>query len=439
MAVIHRGGSPHLKQNSLHFPDALDYHHRLGSLAVDRRIGCVIHSSDGTSSRIAEGAAREAVWSRRAASFFSCPALLRAPRELKGTLVNLNKLWLVFAVAIAVPAQAGILNGDGIGAYGDSMSMQYSFWLPLGSQFGYSEFYNGTQLNWVDHLVQSGYNLGPATVADGRTYNGYDVAIAGATSADLAGQTETLQNSVVSGAAKLVVINMGANDFDDGAYSKIYTSAANHAYQPLNDPAVQTFMNTLVGNIASAITLTLAENASTHMILTTVPDMGITPSFKSQDPNAAQRAVVTQVIQAVDNQILSLGAQYHLPVVDLMKLGNLATNPPKIAGNQLIDAGGTSGKDIFLNDNFHPGTVVQGFLANAYLQADHVAYGDAIAPISDQTIVGRAGLTPAGSPSYFDVTPYVIFTPEPSSLALAAIAALACLAAATHKPRSRNG
>ncbi|HEY1599379.1 MAG TPA: hypothetical protein VGG64_07240 [Pirellulales bacterium] len=70
--------------------------------------------------------------------------------------MNVNKTCLLAMLAIASSAHGGLLQGEGIGVYGDSMSMQYSFWLPLAPQIGYNVFYNGTQLNWVDLLNQSG-------------------------------------------------------------------------------------------------------------------------------------------------------------------------------------------------------------------------------------------------------------------------------------------
>jgi hypothetical protein len=92
---------------------------------------------------------------------------------------------------------------------------------------------------------------------------------------------------------------------------------------------------------------------------------------------------------------------------------------------------------MFLSDGFHPGTVVNGLLANAILMANHIAYNDPVTYVSDQTIVTRAGVAipPANQPtSYYDVRPFVIFNaPEPSSLTLAGAAVVLSLAAAARK------
>ena len=144
-----------------------------------------------------------------------------------------NKLLFLCLLAVTSSTQGGLLTGDGIGVYGDSMSMQYSFWLPLAPQFNYNVFYNGTQYNWVDLLSQNGYNFGPTA---SYTYNGstyqyksYDAAVSGEKSIDLPSQVSTLTNDVTAGNIKLVVEMIGANDVNSPEYSTVYNAAANHS------------------------------------------------------------------------------------------------------------------------------------------------------------------------------------------------------------------
>lgn len=165
------------------------------------------------------------------------------------------------------------------------------------------------------------------------------------------------------------------------------------------------------------------------MILATIPDPTLTPSEKASYPIAAQHAMVDTVIQMVNAQIISLAAAHHFPVIDLFRLGNATPSLTSFAGVTMINAGGNSGNDLYLSDSFHPGTVVQGIIANAVLQADHVAYGDSVTSIPDQQIAKWAGLTPNKLNTFFNVNPYVIYTvPEPSTLILAALGGLALLA-----------
>jgi lysophospholipase L1-like esterase len=369
----------------------------------------------------------------------------------KGTLVNLKSI-AVFALALfflcAAPLRAGLLTGDGIGAYGDSLSWQYSLWVPLASGFGYPLYSDGHQLNWVDQLVMSNYNFGPLTdfTGNGNYYNSNDVALGGAVSSDLPGQVSALQPALASNAVKLTVLGIGGNNFTvgvGGEYGTIYSSAASASYNPLTDPAVQTFVNNLVGDITSAVNATLAINPNEHMILMTVPDLGFTPSYRSSYPVASRRADVTSVVNEVNQRILSLAAQHHMPVVDLNALGQLSLTPPKLAGIQMLTGSGSgvnSGNRMYLSDGFHPGTVANGLLANAILTADQIGYGDTVNLISDQTIVTRAGLRPTvAGPTYYDVSHYVIYNPvpEPSTIVLAAAGAVGVAVAGMRRQRRR--
>jgi lysophospholipase L1-like esterase len=362
----------------------------------------------------------------------------------KGTLVNLRTTCtaslisaLFCALLFVLPAKAGVLTGDGIGAYGDSLTMQYSSWVPKSTGWGYPLFSNGKQLNWVDHLKSSGYNFGTntSTVLYGTTVNyaRYDAAVAGAASADLASQVTTLQPYIAAHNVKLTVLGIGGNDFTLNGYDTIYNKAADPLFNPLTDPATQTFMDTIVNRITAAVNSTLATDPSQHMILMTVPDLGSMPLVINSHAEASQRADVTAVVSAINQRIINLANSHHMPVVNLQPLTNLLQFPPTVAGVTLLPAGGQGGQNMFLSDGFHPGTVINGLLANAILLANHVAYNDPVTYVSDQTIVTRAGLTPSGpSPTFYNVAPFVIFNPvpEPSSIALAGIAVGISLVAA---------
>lgn len=347
---------------------------------------------------------------------------------------------LFCALLSALPAKAGLLNGDGIGVYGDSLSMQYSSWLPVAGPIGYPLTYDGAQSNWVDHLKSSGYNFGPNTkgtlYGQPVTFARYDRAVAGAASADLASQVTNLKADITSQNVKLTVLGIGGNDFTLGGYGTIYDKAANPLFNPLTDTATKTFMNTIVNRITAGVNSTLTSDPNQHMILMTIPDLGSMPAFADAFPIASQRADVTQVVTAINQRIIALAASHHMPVVNLQPLTDIVQNPPTIAGVTLLPTGGDSGQNMFLSDSFHPGTIINGILANAILYANKIAYNDPVTYISDQTIVTRAGLTPtSGGPTYYNVAPYVIFTPvpEPSSLALAGIAVAISVGAAVRR------
>jgi hypothetical protein len=344
-------------------------------------------------------------------------------------------LLLLCALSLADVARGAPLSGQSIGAYGDSMTMQYSLWVPLGTQLGYTIFSNGTQFNWVDQLVKAGYNFGPIAPfplpqANGATYSTYDAGIVGAKSADVDGtEVGFLQPSIPATGLHVLVDIIGSNDFNSTVTSTIYNDAASKSYNPQTDPTTIAYVQGVYDNIVAGITDTLAENPNQKMILATIPDPSLTPSEKASYPNAAQHAAITEVIQSLNAQIISLAASYHFPVVDLFGIEKLTSSLTSFGGVAMINAGGTSGNDLFLSDGFHPGTVLQGIIANTVLQADHVAYGDSVTPISEQQTATWAGLTPNKSTTIFNVSPYVIYTvPEPSTRVLGGFAAIGLMA-----------
>jgi lysophospholipase L1-like esterase len=334
-------------------------------------------------------------------------------------------------------ARAGVLDGDGIGAYGDSMTMQYSQWVPAAAIYGLNVVSNGTQFNWVDHLVMSGYNFGPTGQVLGYPYNVYNAGVAGFNSPTLGFQVTRIQPYLATAEIKTVVINMGANDFgNDGYYDHFYAQTANPSYNPLNDPEAAEVIGIILTNIEGAMQATLSHNPNARFVLHTVPDLGVTPDYIADQPNASRRARVATVFDALNQQIVELAAQYGSPVVDLNAMAGMLSGGGSVAGIPMLYSGGTTGNHAFLSDGFHPGTVMQGFIANAILEAHHIAWGDPIDLISDQTIATRAGLTPQGTgPTYQDMSQFVIFVPEPSSVVLAAVGVAALLATTGYRRR----
>jgi hypothetical protein len=356
------------------------------------------------------------------------------------------RLWYLLSLSCALGwvnvVLGAPLSEQSIGAYGDSMTMQYSLWVPLATANGYTLYSNGTQFNWADQLVKAGYNLGPvapfpSSLFNGATYNSYDAGIVGAQSSDVVNtEVGLLQPVVATGDLHVLVDIIGANDFNGTASKTIYNDAANKSYNPLTDPTTVAYANNVYNTVAAGVTATLAENPNQKMILATIPDPTQTPSEKGSYSKVAQHAAVAKVIQSVNAQIISLAAAHHFPVIDMYAIGNLAPSLTTFAGVNMLNAGGTSGNDLFLSDSFHPGNVLQGIIANTVLQADHVAYGDSVNPISDQQIATWAGLTPNAPTSYFNVNPFVIYAaPEPSTLALAGLGTIGGLLVAYARRR----
>ena len=134
------------------------------------------------------------------------------------------------------------------------------------------------------------------------------------------------------------------------------------------------------------------------MILSTVPDVGVTPEFISQYPNATQRAAVTKEIQSLNQQIIALAKLHGFPVIDMYAVAERSLSSLTVGGVKMSDTGGDGGKNEYLSDGFHPSTVIQGLMANGILMADHLAYHDPVTYLTDQYILGEAGVSHSNTP-----------------------------------------
>ncbi len=95
----------------------------------------------------------------------------------------------------------------------------------------------------------------------------------------------------------------------------------------------------------------------------------------------------------------------------------LSPDPLIVGGVEIIKAQPTSPSPyhFFLPDGAHAGTVVQGLIANTFIEAMNRGYGTSFTPLSDQEILANAGISdpnPGGAPTYYDVTRFVF--PETS-------------------------
>jgi lysophospholipase L1-like esterase len=226
-------------------------------------------------------------------------------------------------------------------------------------------------------------------------------AFAGATTNSLfhseagqAAQVPPVAKLVSQHAVDAVVIIIGSNDILQDV--------------PLlaTDPAkfVSTFVTTVVTNVETAI-LTIAAAGHTKEVLGNVPDATVTPAFQQFVPPAAI-PVVQQAIQLADQQIDAFAAAHEIPVADLYSLSHLLNSPLKL--------GGVTVTNLYAPDFFHPGTVGQGLLANTVLAALHQGYdvNTHKLRLTDQQILDEAHIAHAPGKTYFDVSPFVLFTEE---------------------------
>jgi lysophospholipase L1-like esterase len=304
--------------------------------------------------------------------------------------------------ALGVEARSAIVQ---LGIMGDSLS------------FGDGSDY-GQNPNWHTQLENGG------RVAIGPTAN---QAADGATTADLATQSQPILALVQAQQLDYSVIEMGSND----ATSMAIDLVLNHIPIPAD------FSATVAQRVTSSMAALAAADPSHHLhqVVANIPDIVQTPALQSaivflgvsqQDVNA-----IRQTILDTNALIEAQALQNGIPVLDLFKLiDEVGTQPLTLAGVT------TAVADLFPDDGFHPSSLIHGLTADMFIDAADRGYGATLDPLSDQEIVSNAGLVPLiAGPTFFDVSPYVI-VPEPSSAALTLLAVLLMWRMAARRPSS---
>jgi lysophospholipase L1-like esterase len=295
---------------------------------------------------------------------------------------------------------------DGIGVLGDSYSDEYQFYAPDRS----------TARNWVEQLAEdSNARFGDFSLIDpaGPRNAGceYNWALSGATSSDLitAGQALGAAAEAATGHIDLVTIFIGGNDFRD-VFGVLATQGPAAAQAALMSavPTVATNIAIAAGTILSPGVV--AANPDVHVVLTTIPRLSYLPEVR-----AAVQAVpqIAPFVSAMDGAVGILNQQIHniaagsdrIAVADFAGLvGQLfAARKLKVGNVELNrDALFNPSNDptfMVLADGIHPGTIVQGLLANLYVQTANHAFGTQLEPLSTHDILENAGLKnePAGA------------------------------------------
>jgi lysophospholipase L1-like esterase len=307
-------------------------------------------------------------------------------------------------VGAGAESQAAIVQ---LGIMGDSLS--------FGDGSDYSE-----NPNWHTQLGNAGL------VAVGPTAN---QAVDGATTADLAAQSQPIIALVQAQQLDYSAIVMGSND--------AATMAANLVLNQIPIPA--DFSSVIVQRIGATIASLEAADPSLHLhqIVANIPDITRTPALQSIAAylNVSPQEVdsIRQAIFSTNLQIEALAQQHRIPVLDLFKfIDEVGDQPLTLAGVT------TSVADLYPADGFHPSPLIHGLTANMFIDAIDAGYGATLDPLSDQQIVTNAGLTPVMTgPTFFDVSPYVI-VPEPSGAMLVAPVSLGLLGFAVRRRVARR-
>jgi hypothetical protein len=311
-----------------------------------------------------------------------------------------------------------------IGALGDSLTDEYQFYAPDRT----------AAQNWVEILSTlraSQVTFGDfSTTTRGETRNqgfAQDWARSGATAVgtDVSGAGTTFVNQYnggdPAGAPGLltqpgglsnvdaVVILIGGNDYESRLSQILsYTVQSSDVGSKLSEVIGVQVLGALQGipidvltGIGGAVQAIRAQDPNKPIVLVGTPDVGDTPLvikanefLNSLVPAADQNILINafhSVAQGLTSTLQSFASQNGLGFVDLDSLFNSFITNPVIDGVYISPTtGGPNYTDLFVGDDFHPGTVAQSILANAIVGQINTFFPGAITPLSTNEIVANA-------------------------------------------------
>lgn len=281
-----------------------------------------------------------------------------------------------------------------IGALGDSYTDEYKFYPPNQSH----------ARNWVEILSNTRHiSFGSFSNASrGAPRNqgfAYNWAQDGATSTQMVqSQLPGLRAQVAAGAIQCAWIFVGGNDF---LYLLRGLQTGQVSAQAFPQALAQTEA-TAQANFDTAVNSLLAANPRVRLAVATVPSVGLLPIVQAGATTPALKAAVSaadQAIQQYNAHITTVAnGNTRIALVDLAGLSDQLGQAASATGGNVPYGGttvhvttpGNSYQDFFLADGLHVGTIGQGLIADAFINAIDSNFGQKIHPLSPQQIVHYA-------------------------------------------------
>ncbi len=311
-------------------------------------------------------------------------------------LAPLEARLVLSATAAAVSALPTLHNTPSrlgpIGTLGDSYTDEYRFYTPDRNH----------ARNWVEmlHTLRE-VSFGPYTTQSrGEPRNqgfAYNWARSDATSTTMVqNQLPGLAAQAAKGQIRYASIFIGGNDF-----LGLAAEAEAGQIAPANiATALTATTTTLITNVETSVATLLAANPNVRVVVSTLPDVSITPiAQKSAAGNPLAEALLQGIDQATTTYntfLKSLAANPRVAVADLAGVTSQAiatsTNGTIAFGGQTINlvTPGDDYHDFFLADGLHGGTVAQGIIADTFVSAIDSKFGEQLFPVTPQEIVRYA-------------------------------------------------
>jgi hypothetical protein len=306
--------------------------------------------------------------------------------------------WTVLGLCAALGAAQPI---DRLGAVGDSLSDEY-----FEASYDYAR-------NWTVLLVdERGLTFGPTAVEAGQPggtwgeprRTGYEDnwARSGATIDDVlaTGQHLGVADGVLNRGVSHVVVNIGINDFLDGAYGAIYLGLWTQL-------EIDAWITNRTDHLSSIVDTIVPTGAGVALL--SVLDPGATPAIQGLFTDPVGREAAALALAQWRDAIRDLCETRKIVFLDQFALGraifgtHLAPRASLLVGNVPIDltaadtptgANPTAG---FVDDGFHPNTVLQAIEAALVSAALNLGYITGIVPLSEEEMLSAAGISYGGS------------------------------------------
>jgi hypothetical protein len=305
----------------------------------------------------------------------------------------LNPFGLIGAIADAAKSKH-TAPAVTVGTLGDSYTDEYRFYTPDLNR----------ARNWVEILANTRHVSFGSYSARGRGEPrdqgfAYNWARYGATSTDMvANQLPGLTKQVSAGVVQCAWIFVGDNDF---LYLLGQLQAGQIGAADFPQALAQTEA-TAQANFNTAVTTLLTANPHVKLVVSTLPDVSLLPVVQAGATTPELKAAVAatgQAIQQFNANVTSAAAgNNRVALVDLAGLSSQvvqaaaggATSVPFGGTNVSLTTPGDDYHDFFLADGLHIGTIGQGLIADAFINAVDTKFGAKVRTLSPQQIVRYA-------------------------------------------------
>lgn len=257
--------------------------------------------------------------------------------------------------------------------------------------------------NWVELIAATGrVDFGPynnAPEPDDPRGGGFALnwSADGATTADsLDAQLAAVTPQLATGNVKYVVLFVGSGDFHKFMNEDALTFARRPALLYSKLAKVESAAE---ANLSAAIRTLTAAKPDLKIVLVTIPDLTAAPALKQAiEARGGGKTVLTAVSRSIGRYNDHIRAQakssHQIAIADVARQFKplMKSNGQLPYGGAIVNLSttGDNARHFMLSDGLHPGTVAQGMIANAIINALDSRFHAGIKPLAAAAVVGVA-------------------------------------------------